>query len=64
MHAYDDTSLNGRPDFATLVLLQPEYGEPSNAHDYLPSLTADRDKHIGDDLILQVSLHFVRVCVG
>ena len=45
-----------KPDVACLMLLQPEYGEPVNAHDYLPSLTADRDKHIGDDLILQVSL--------
>ena len=40
-------------------MLQPEYGEPSNPHEYLPSLTADRDKHIGDDLILQVSMHNV-----
>ncbi|KAA6418416.1 MAG: hypothetical protein FRX49_11576 [Trebouxia sp. A1-2] len=31
----------------------PEYGEPPNAKDFLPPLTADRDSHIGDDLILQ-----------
>lgn len=53
-----------RPDLAYFVLLQPEYGEPTNSRDYLPSLTADRDKHIGDDLILQVSLRLVRVCLG
>ncbi|DBA88766.1 TPA: hypothetical protein ACH3X1_004184 [Trebouxia sp. C0004] len=33
--------------------LQPEYGEPPNAKDFLPPLTADRDSHIGDDHILQ-----------
>ena len=36
------------------LLLQPEFGEPQDAKEYLCPLTADRDKHIGDDLILQV----------
>ena len=39
---------------AASTALQPEYGEPPNAKDFLPPLTADRDSHIGDDLILQV----------
>lgn len=39
---------------AAFTALQPEYGEPPNAKDFLPPLTADRDSHIGDDLILQV----------
>ncbi|KAL3132823.1 hypothetical protein ABBQ38_006748 [Trebouxia sp. C0009 RCD-2024] len=42
-----------QPQYKGCFKLQPEYGEPTNARDYLPSLTADRDKHIGDDLILQ-----------
>ena len=46
------------------MVLQPEYGEPSNAYDYLPSLTADRDKHIGDDLILQVNLRVFLIRVA
>ena len=37
-----------------VLLLQPEFGEPQDAKEYLCPLTADRDKHIGDDLILQV----------
>ena len=36
------------------ALLQPEFGEPQDAKEYLCPLTADRDLHIGDDLILQV----------
>ena len=39
---------------AAAASVQPEYGEPPNAKDFLPPLTADRDSHIGDDLILQV----------
>ena len=50
---------------AAAASVQPEYGEPPNAKDFLPPLTADRDSHIGDDLILQVSpamlLGFCRV---
>lgn len=64
MVRHDDMMILSRPNLAYLVLLQPEYGEPTNARDYLPSLTADRDKHIGDDLILQVSLRFLRVYLG
>ena len=46
------------------VCLQPEYGEPPNPKDFLPPLVADRDSHIGDDLILQVSYFCTRVLLG
>ncbi|KAL0054657.1 hypothetical protein WJX82_000524 [Trebouxia sp. C0006] len=42
-----------QPEYKGRFKLQPEYGEPPNAKDFLPPLTADRDSHIGDDFILQ-----------
>ena len=38
--------------------VQPEVGEPANPLAFLPPLMADRDRHIGDDYILQCAAHW------